>query len=95
MQTVKDFIKENNLYVDLTIVNGTYICRLKGDEGTYKFSMTREKILEHMRRFCPKDFVEKIISDERFVMSHFRKLAVTWWHIMIIDGKLSKEIMIG
>ena len=85
MTTINDFIKENDLKVDVSVVNNTYVCIINGKDGKFEFSMTRDKLLEHMRRFCSKDFVDAMVNNEKMVMTHFRRLAVTWWHIRVVS----------
>lgn len=95
MQSINDFIKENNLKVEINFINGTYICHIQGKDGKFDFSMSREKVLEHMKRFCSKDFVEKMINDEKWVITHFRRLAVTWWYIQVVCDKTAKALNIN
>ncbi len=92
MQTISDFVKENNLKVDVSVVNNTYVCIINGKDGKFEFSMTRERLLDHMKRFCSKDFVDAMINDERAIRTHFRRLAVTWWHIAVMSTERAMEI---
>ena len=56
--------------------------------------MTRERLLEHMKRFCVRQFVDVMMKDEKWIMTHFRRLAVTWWHIQVCSKELSRELEI-
>lgn len=94
MITVSEFIKDNNLKVSVNVVNGTYFCYIKDGKETFTFSMTRERLLEHMKRFCARQFVDVMMKDEKWIMTHFRKLAVTWWHIQVCSKELSRELEI-
>ena len=94
MMSINEFIKENNIKVDVRVVNDTYFCYIKDGKETFTFSMTRDKLLAHMRRFCSKQFVNTMVNDEKWVMTHFRRLAVTWWHIQVSSKELARELNI-
>ena len=83
MQTINDFIKQNNLDVSVNFIGSTYVCYIVHEKEKFTFKMTRDSVIEHMRKFCSKQFVEQQIKDEKFVKSHFRRLAVTWWYMRI------------
>ena len=94
MIAVSEFIKNNNLKVSVKVVNGTYFCYIKDGKETFTFSMTRERLLKHMNRFCARQFVDVMTNDEKWIMTHFRRLAVTWWHIQVCSKELSRELEI-
>ena len=86
MTTIGDIIKENNLMVKTSEVNHTHICRIKDGDNTFEFTMTEEKLVEHIRRF--NVFHETILANENMKKTHFLRLAVTWWHIQTMGDKL-------
>lgn len=94
MNSIKDFIKNNGLKVECHVTGETYFCNINSKDGDYTFSITREKLIEHMRRFASKNFAEAMIKDEKWVMTHFRRLALYWWHIQVSSQKLSHELNI-
>ena len=83
MTTIRDIIKENNLMVKTSEVNHTHICRIKDGDNTFEFTMTEEKLVEHIRRF--NVFHETILANENMKKTHFLRLAVTWWHIQVMN----------
>ena len=92
MKTIGEFIKENNLKVETSVVNQNYICRIKDGADTFEFSMTEEKLIEHIRRF--NVFHETILANEKMKETHFLRLAVTWWHIQTMGESLPHEITV-
>lgn len=92
MKTIKEFIAENNIDVDVVSDDKKYVCYITGEEGTFKFKMTREKLVEHIRKFSHKDFADTILSNENMVKTHFTRLAVTWWHIAVFSDERNMEI---
>lgn len=94
MKTIGDFVRENNLTVDVRKSRRWYECVIRGRDGEFTFRMTKEKLIEHIRRFSSKEFVDTILSNEKMVTTHFMRLAVTWWHIQVTAVNLSKEITI-
>ena len=84
MTTIRDIIKENNLTVTVNKVNHTYICHIKDGDNTFEFTMTEEKLVEHIRRF--NVFYETILANENMKKTHFLRLAVTWWHIQVMNA---------
>jgi len=83
MTTIGDIIKENNLTVTVNKVNHTHICHIKDGDNTFEFTMTEEKLVEHIRRF--NVFHETILANEKMKKTHFLRLAVTWWHIQVMN----------
>lgn len=85
MTTIRDIIKENNLTVTVNKVNHTHICHIKDGDNTFEFTMTEEKLVEHIRRF--NVFHETILANENMKKTHFLRLAVTWWHIQVMNAE--------
>jgi hypothetical protein len=92
MTTIGDIIKENNLKVETSVVNQNYICRIKDGADTFEFSMTEEKLVEHIRRF--NVFHETILANENMKKTHFLRLAVTWWHIQVMNAEAYHQLNI-
>lgn len=92
MTTIGDIIKENNLMVKTSEVNHTHICHIKDGNNTFEFTMTEEKLVEHIRRF--NVFHETILANEKMKKTHFLRLAVTWWHIQVMNEDLHHQLNI-
>ena len=92
MKTIGEFIKENNLTVETSKVNHTHICHIKDGDNTFEFTMTEEKLVEHIRRF--NVFHETVLANEKMKETHFLRLAVTWWHIQTMGESLPHEITV-
>ena len=92
MTTIGDIIKENNLTVTVNKVNHTHICHIKDGDNTFEFTMTEEKLVEHIRRF--NVFHKTILANEKMKKTHFLRLAVTWWHIQVMNAESYHQLNI-
>ena len=92
MTTINQFIEDNHINVVVKNDDVMYVCHITGESGTFKFSMTRERLLDHISRFTQQEFTEAILGDERAIRTHFRRLAVTWWHIAVFSDERNMEI---
>ena len=92
MKTIGDFIKENNLTVTTSVVNGVHICKIKNENDTFTFSMTEEKLREHIKKNAI--FADKVLENTNMKKTHFMRLALTWYHIQEVGDNLPREIKI-
>ena len=92
MTTIGDIIKENNLTVTVNKFNHTHICHIKDGDNTFEFTMTEEKLVEHIRRF--NVLHETILANEKMKKTHFLRLAVTWWHIQVMNAEAYHQLNI-
>ena len=95
MTTLNDFIKAHGLKVDAHVTNDTYICTIESKEkGKYTFSMTKERLMQHIEKFAAKQFRDAFQKDAKLQMTHFMRIAVYWWHIQVIGVDMPHEIEI-